>query len=136
MGREVRRVPSWWQHPTNASGRPIPLFSANDYDCDHEDDETVDPDDFMLVNIPRDECTHWQMYETCSEGTPISPVFSSPEELARWLADTGASAFAGMTATYEQWLATIRRGSAPSAVLSSAGFESGVAAFGKDPEEA
>lgn len=51
--------------------------------------------------------THWQMYETCSEGTPISPVMASPEELARWLADTGASSFGSMTATYEAWLALI-----------------------------
>ena len=54
------------------------------------------------------ERTHWQMYETCSEGTPISPVMDTPEKLARWLADSGASAFGGMTASYEGWLATIQ----------------------------
>lgn len=31
--------------------------------------------------------THLQMYETCSEGTPISPVMATAEELAHWLAD-------------------------------------------------
>lgn len=56
-----------------------------------------------------EEKTHIQMYETCSEGTPISPVMKTPEELARWLADNGASAFGSMTATYDQWLATILR---------------------------
>lgn len=56
------------------------------------------------------EATHWQMYEDTTEGTPISPVFATPEELARWLADTDASAFAGQSASYEAWLATIRRG--------------------------
>jgi len=74
------------------------------------------------------ERTHWQMYEDTSEGTPISPVMKTPEELARWLADNNASAFADMTATYEQWLATIRRGSAISAIgFSGAGLMSGVA---------
>jgi hypothetical protein len=29
--------------------------------------------------------THLQMYETTTEGTPISPVMATPEELARWL---------------------------------------------------
>lgn len=60
--------------------------------------------------------THLQMYENTSEGTPISPVMETPEELARWLADNGASAFANMTATYEQWLAVCKGGYAPSAV--------------------
>ena len=49
----------------------------------------------------------WQMWETCSEGSPISPVLDSPQELAKWLADNGASAFADMTQTEEQWLSAI-----------------------------
>lgn len=61
--------------------------------------------------------TMFCMYENTSEGTPISPAFATPEELARWLADTGASAFGGMTATYEQWLATCKSGWAVSAVM-------------------
>lgn len=70
------------------------------------------------------------MYENTSEGTPISPVFETPEALARWLADNNASAFGGMGATYEQWLATCREGFAPSAVFSpSTGMISGVAAM-------
>lgn len=79
---------------------------------------------------PKESRTHYQMYETCTEGTPISPVFEDPEKLARWLADTGASAFADMTATYEQWLNTIvRDGWAPSAVSRNGKLESGVAAL-------
>lgn len=75
------------------------------------------------------EKTHYQMYETCSEGTPISPVMKTPEELARWLADNNASAFGPMTATYEEWLCTIRRGFAPSMVCSPGkGIQSGVEA--------
>ena len=57
-----------------------------------------------------DEATHYMMYETCSEGTPISPAFATPEELARWLTDTGASISGSMRASYEQWL-SIARGS-------------------------
>ena len=49
----------------------------------------------------------WQMWETTSEGSPISPVFAAPEELARWLADNGASTFGSDTTTYEKWLGMI-----------------------------
>lgn len=69
----------------------------------------------------------WQMWETTSEGSPISPVFDTPEKLAQWLADNGASSFGRDTATYEQWLGMIRRGWAPSAVIGASGLQSGVA---------
>lgn len=86
------------------------------------------PDDYMPA-WPDDQKTHLMMYEDTSEGTPISPAFETPEELARWLADTGASAFGGMTASYEEWLGMCKRGWAPSMVLSSSGMQSGVAAL-------
>lgn len=70
----------------------------------------------------------WQMWETTSEGSPISPVFSTPEELAQWLADTDASAFGNETATYDQWLAMIRREWAPSCVTVNGKPMSGVEA--------
>lgn len=85
-------------------------------------------DDYM-PNWPVEQRTHVMMYENTSEGTPISPAFATPEELARWLADTGASSFGSDTATYEQWLNVARGGWAPSAVYTPAtGLVSGVAA--------
>ena len=84
-------------------------------------------DDYM-PEFPEEERTHLMMYETTSEGTPISPAFETPEELARWLADNNASAFGRMTATYDQWLATCKAGWAPSAIMDSTGFHSGVEA--------
>lgn len=76
---------------------------------------------------PAEQATHWQMYETCTEGAPISPVFATPEELARWLANNGASAFADQTSSYEQWLKTILRGgSIGSFMITGDGFISGV----------
>jgi hypothetical protein len=53
----------------------------------------------------------------------------SPESLARWLADNNASAFGGMTATYEEWLSVARGGWAPSAMITNGVLESGVAAI-------
>lgn len=80
-----------------------------------------------MPSWPREQRTHLMMYEDTSEGTPISPAFATPEELARWLADNGASAFGSMTATYEQWLAVARGGWAPSAVIQGGQMQSGVA---------
>lgn len=151
MGREVRRVPENWVHPIDESkNHPRPLHDE-DYDTaietwwagreawkvkPHEGFEDCTYEDYE-GNAPQPECyrpkwkeeerTHLQMYETCSEGTPISPVMKTSEELARWLADNKASAFGSMTATYEQWLATIKRGWSPSGVFSGgSGLVSGV----------
>lgn len=70
----------------------------------------------------------YQMWETVSEGSPISPVFETPEALARWLADTGASASGDQTATYDQWLNVCKGAYAPTMVMDAKGLRSGVAA--------
>jgi len=85
------------------------------------------PDDYMPTWAPG-EATLYVMYENTSEGTPISPPFETPEELARWLVDNEASAFAGQTASYEAWLRVAHGGYAPSAVMSKDGLQSGVEA--------
>ena len=72
------------------------------------------------------EKTHLMMYETVTEGTPISPVFSTPEELAHWLTDNEASACGDQVASYEGWLRVAQGGYAPSMVMDSAGMRSGV----------
>lgn len=82
-----------------------------------------------MPDWPADQRTHLMMYENTSEGTPISPAFETPEELARWLADNGASAFGASTATYEQWLSAAKRGYSPSMVIQGGLLESGVAAL-------
>lgn len=74
-----------------------------------------------MPDWPASQRTHFQMYETTSEGTPISPVMESPESLARWLVDNNASAFADMTASYEGWLRICRGGYAMSMVVDSSG---------------
>lgn len=86
-------------------------------------------DDYM-PNWPAAERTHYMMYEDTSEGTPISPAFATPEELARWLVDSRASAFGNDTASYEAWLAVANGGFAPSAAYSpKTGLINGVEAI-------
>lgn len=91
-----------------------------DYSC-----ARPNPDDYM-PEWPADQLTHLMMYEDTSEGTPISPAFATPEELAQWLADNKASSFGSSTATYEQWLRVCQGGWAPSMVLDEGGLRSGV----------
>lgn len=72
------------------------------------------------------ERTHLMMYEDTSEGTPISPAFETPEELARWLVDNKASSFGSDTGSYEGWLRVARGGWAPSMVVENGVMSSGV----------
>jgi hypothetical protein len=92
------------------------------------DGEKPEKENYMPV-FKEGTATHLMMYETCTEGTPISPAFATPEELAHWLADNGASAFGDLTATYEQWLCVAKSGYAPSAIYTpKTGLISGVEA--------
>lgn len=86
-----------------------------------------------MPDWPPERRTHYQMYETTSEGTPISPIAATPECLAKWLADNGASAFGDMTATYDEWLGMIRKGWAPGMIIAGGHMDSGVAFVSRSP---
>lgn len=142
MGREVMRVPVgfnwpigqiWWGYllesvtcqTCNGTGK-VP-----EYICKWSKEKetrcpTCEGEGTKSPKIEIPEGAGYQMWETVSEGSPISPVFATPEELAHWLADSKASACGDMTATYEQWLATIHDGSAPSMAFVDGKIMSGV----------
>ena len=40
---------------------------------------------------PEESRTHYQVYETVSEGTPVSPVFATEDDVVRWLVAQGHS---------------------------------------------
>ncbi len=112
----MREVAEWYenqrlwalkQHPSQAEYGNAPMRFTD------WEGGPPNPDDYMPCWEPS-ERTHFQMYEDTTEGTPISPVCETPEQLARWLADNRASSVGSSTATYEQWLATIKAGWAPS----------------------
>jgi hypothetical protein len=113
VGREIRRVPKDWKHPRDErKDRFIPMF---DYDFDSRmeewyqewqlwkqgkhDDQRDYP--FWEYEYPPDpdtcrptfdsEPTHYQIYETVSEGTPKSPVFESLDDMVDWLIQEGHS---------------------------------------------
>lgn len=54
----------------------------------------------------------YQMWETCSEGSPQSPVFRSLDELCEWLEESNASWFGYETATKEEWKQSLDDGTA------------------------
>lgn len=70
----------------------------------------------------------WQMWETTSEGSPISPPCETAWQLAKWLAGTGAYTNGNDTATADEWLAMIQDGYAPSMVAIDGVVMSGVEA--------
>jgi len=119
MGRVVRKVPADWQHPRDERGSFVPLYGKFPY-IDEEVEEgirdgwlTEGEPNYGLSLMPQwseEEKTHYQMYEGTSEGTPISPVMDSPENLAAWLVENEASVFADITASYEEWLCLCRGG--------------------------
>jgi len=81
--------------------------------------------DFPFTDPPKGEW--YQLWETTSEGSPMSPAFETPEELAHWLEDNKASSFGKETASYDQWLEFIREsGWAPSMVICDGKMMSGV----------
>ncbi|WP_027578457.1 hypothetical protein [Bradyrhizobium sp. Ai1a-2] len=104
MSRTVRRVPADWKHPRNSAGRYIPLAEAL------PDAPAPYPAASYMPAWPAMERTHWQMYETTSAGTPVSPPCASTCELAKWLADHHVEAGPGFTGTEKEWLAAIERG--------------------------
>lgn len=114
-----------------------PRGSSRDYETYEEWDGKRPVAEDYMPQWPESERTHYQMYETCSEGTPISPVCASPEELAHWLADNEASACGSIGASYEGWLRVCKGGFAPSMVLQNGVVKSGVEGCNipKDPEE-
>lgn len=111
MSRDVRKVPPNWQHPKNPRGDFIPLHDqsfetaadewkrgyaawANDRPEACKDMEFWEyhgsPPERDAYRTYRDEEATWfQVYETVSEGTPVTPPFATKDELAKYLAEHG-----------------------------------------------
>ncbi len=70
----------------------------------------------------------YQLWETVSEGSPVSPVFATPEELARWMVSPGNDTSVTKNTTYEQWMAFLKVGWAMSGYSDGNGFKDGVQA--------
>jgi hypothetical protein len=124
--REVRPVPLDWEHPTEGitrGGKPryVPLHSRADLrwsikfyeeNPQYASEWQYRPEDYM-PEIPEGTPLGYQLYETTSEGTPVSPVFKTLEELATYCGspDNDVTVFADCRWTADQWLASFRNDS-------------------------
>ncbi len=158
MGREVRRVPENWKHPSKrdvyGEGYPDdeyqPMYAetyaeaAERWKREYEAWKTKPKADydFWLYDSPPDEEHYYQgditerpwfqVYETVSEGTPVTPPFATEEELARYLSQYGdfwdqrrraEGRYLPPLPTYERALAFVKSGYAPSFMISAAGIQ-------------
>ena len=116
MGREIRKVPPHWDHPKDIHGRLIPMFdrtftqAATDWKegfakwesgerPDYCTDESMTLEYWEYSGAPpnRDsyrswtdsEATWFQVWETVSEGTPVTPPFTTKHELVDYLVQHG-----------------------------------------------
>ena len=111
MGRETRMVPPNWEHPKseryNDDARYQPKYDQGykqackewhegyaKWDAEKEGYEYWDysgtPDEeYYLPDWKEGEATWIQLYETVSEGTPVSPPFKTKEELVDYLVENG-----------------------------------------------
>jgi len=78
-------------------------YSEYDGDC-------PDPNDYM-PDWENSERTHYQAYENTTEGTPISPVMATEDDLIDWLVDNKASAFGDMTGNRDFWTSVVKQNS-------------------------
>ena len=118
MGREIRRVPPNWEHPKaengnymvmhdhdfdtafqewiagyelwKKGGHPEQLDDPERYtDCEYWEWEGNPPNPDYCRPAFKEEPTWYQVYETVSEGTPVTPPFETKEELVDYLVEHG-----------------------------------------------
>jgi hypothetical protein len=83
-----------------------------------EYDGTPDEEYYRAERWTPEEATAYQVYETVSEGTPVSPVFATEDEMRQWLIQQGHSEYAVGEFLKHQW--------APSMVMQEGRGVSGI----------
>lgn len=118
MGRMVKRVPLDFDWPIGVSWQgyimPDELWLEECEECDGDGCPACDGSGLEGTTEQRAAYLSWeasgppagegwQMWQTTTEPTPLSPVFQTAEELADWCTDN-ATAFASHKNTREGWL--------------------------------
>lgn len=75
MGREIVKVPKGFEHPRDEEG----YFESGAH---------LEP----LWYLSEEEKTCFQIYENVTEGSPVSPVFETQDEMINWLKKQGNDA--------------------------------------------
>jgi len=109
MGRELKRVPLDFNWPLETIwyGYQVSLCRENCYDCRiFAKTKGIPllaydcPDFEILIGPPRGD--GYQLWMTTNEGSPISPVFATLDELCEWC-EENATIFAYKKADKEEW---------------------------------
>lgn len=144
MGREIRKVPPNWEHPLDDNGELQPMHNSNYEEIFEQWLSNFDRirkgnlDDFEKKCYPNglrdwladeqppnpeyyrwykdDEATWFQLYETVSEGTPLSPPFATKEELVDYLTREGDT-WSRMPWSREKAEAFVEQGWVPSMIM-------------------
>lgn len=112
MGRELKRVPLDFDWPLRKIwyGYLHTLCGSNCDDCKHyarlkglKFTDYGCPD--FELNPPKGD--GYQLWETTTEGSPISPVFKTVEALAKYC-ETECTIFGSEKLSYDNWLKTFR----------------------------
>lgn len=112
MSRELKRVPLDFDWPLRKIwyGYLHPLCGGNCDDCKWYARlkglkfKDYGCPDFEL-DPPKGE--GYQLWETTTEGSPISPVFKTVEELAKWC-ENNATIYGFSKISYQEWLTTFK----------------------------
>lgn len=101
MGRELRRVPLDFDYPLNTiwAGYCNPFYWVEELKLNDQIKEKYG-DCFEWIEPPKGE--GYQLWETTSEGSPVSPVFKTLGDLCEW-AEKNATTFASVKTTKEEW---------------------------------
>lgn len=131
MGREIKRVALDFDHPLEVTW-PGYLDSREMPDGLDDDQEEAWYDEFRKTDPTAGP--GYQLWEDTTEGSPVSPVFADPEELAVWMTQNRCM-FAGRPmsdkATAMRFIE--RGGWSPSMVFSpERGLENGAEWMGRD----
>lgn len=141
MGREIRKVPADWEHPKDADGH-YRLMHDQTYQeviISYLKDELSwylwPPKNWRYIKEwfecwPNKayyrpkwdiEPSHYQIYENVTEGTPVSPIFASKDDLTDWLIEQGHSRKASERFAKDEYV--------PSMVMTNKGIFMGIDAL-------
>jgi hypothetical protein len=95
--------------------------SKKDNDCEFWEYNGSPPDPDSYRPVFESEPTCYQVYETVSEGTPVSPVFEDKEQIVQWLISEGHTETNARAFVEDEW--------APSFVVCNGQAAAGIDAF-------
>ena len=88
MGREIKRVPMDFDWPLHKEWEGY-LYPDYDDSLSEEEEEKLYENWYDTQRHDPPEGKGWQVWETVSEGSPVSPVLPTAEKLIGWMVSTG-----------------------------------------------